>query len=612
MALMTSMRTRMHIILWAFLAIFILSMTVGGLVGGANIIDQIFGRVNPATAIGMVNGEKIDPGYFSRIVSNRIDQIRSGGQTITDQQLTQARAQVWNDLVKEIIVSQAIKEMDLIASDEEVLYHLKNNPPAFLRSNPNFQTNGQFDPVKYDEAINNPEGDEWVTIEQWMKETYIPSYKLQQLIFASATVTEDEVNREFINRNINYTIDLIHVTDRIIDKELLEPSEDEILAFYHENIDDYQRTENRNIRLASWKKDPSSADTSEVFELASELIERIQNGEDFAALANEYTEDPSNTVTPDSTKGGNLGWFGKGQMVPAFEDAAFNAEKGELVGPVLSSFGYHVINVLDKKTENDKEQVLAAHILLKIEITPSTLDLYRGKSRLFSYDGKDFGFNTAVDSHEVKITDMINVSEKSVFILRVGMMPSALQFIFNASIGEVSDPLENDNFFAVFTVDSVLAPGAKPFDEVKDIIKLQMTRKRTKNETEIIAGEFRKRVDEGVPFDSLIARNENLEHAENDKKTLSRGFTSIGRGNFINGALLNAQADELLGPIKTTRGYALIKILEVQGFDSTKFKIQKDGLRNTLQNQKRNTAYKDWLDVKTEEAKIIDNRKFYF
>ena len=139
-----------------------------------------------------------------------------------------------------------------------------------------------------------------------------------------------------------------------------------------------------------------------------------------------------------------------------------------------------------------------------------------------------------------------------------------------------------------------------------------MTRKRTKNETEIIAGEFRKRVDEGVPFDSLIARNENLEHAENDKKTLSRGFTSMGRGNFINGALLNAQAGELLGPIKTTRGYALIKILEVQGFDSTKFKIQKDGLRNTLQNQKRNTAYKDWLDVKTEEAKIIDNRKFYF
>ena len=77
MALMTSMRTRMHFVLWALLALFLLSMTVGGLVGGANIIDQIFGRVNPSTAIGIVNGEKIDPVYFSRNVGSRIDQIRA-------------------------------------------------------------------------------------------------------------------------------------------------------------------------------------------------------------------------------------------------------------------------------------------------------------------------------------------------------------------------------------------------------------------------------------------------------------------------------------------------------------------------------------------------------
>ena len=198
MGLMTSMRTRMHVVLWALLALFLLSMTVGGLVGGANIIDQIFGRVNPSTAIGIVNGEKIDPVLFSRNVGSRIDQIRASGQPITDQQLSQARSQVWNDLIREIIVSQTIEEMGITASDEEVLYHLKNNPPSFLKSSPNFQTNGQFDPVKYEEAINNPEGDEWFSIEQWMKNTFIPSYKLQQLIFASATVTEDEIKREFI------------------------------------------------------------------------------------------------------------------------------------------------------------------------------------------------------------------------------------------------------------------------------------------------------------------------------------------------------------------------------------------------------------------------------
>ena len=54
-----------------------------------------------------------------------------------------------------------------------------------------------------------------------------------------------------------------------------------------------------------------------------------------------------------------------------------------------------------------------------------------------------------------------------------------------------------------------------------------------------------------------------------------------------------------------------MKVLEVQEFDSTTYVVQKDGLRTTLQRQKRNTAYGDWLNAKTEEAEIIDNRKFH-
>ena len=61
MALMTVMREKMHIFLWALLVMFLLSMTVGGLVGGANIIDQLIGKVDPSKAIAQVNGENISP-----------------------------------------------------------------------------------------------------------------------------------------------------------------------------------------------------------------------------------------------------------------------------------------------------------------------------------------------------------------------------------------------------------------------------------------------------------------------------------------------------------------------------------------------------------------------
>ena len=59
MALMTSMREKMHVVLWGLLAMFLLSMTIGGLVGGANIIDQLVGNVNPQTTIARINGENL-------------------------------------------------------------------------------------------------------------------------------------------------------------------------------------------------------------------------------------------------------------------------------------------------------------------------------------------------------------------------------------------------------------------------------------------------------------------------------------------------------------------------------------------------------------------------
>ena len=79
---------------------------------------------------------------------------------------------------------------------------MKNNPPAFLKSNPEFQTLGEFDQVKYDLAISSPEGNEWAPLEQFMKDTYIPDYKLRQILFSSISATDQEVRDEFIKRNI--------------------------------------------------------------------------------------------------------------------------------------------------------------------------------------------------------------------------------------------------------------------------------------------------------------------------------------------------------------------------------------------------------------------------
>ena len=82
-------------------------------------------------------------------------------------------------------------------------------------------------------------------------------------------------------------------------------------------------------------------------ELADELKKRIDAGEDFSALAEEYSECPS------KKRGGDLGWFGKGAMVRPFEVAAFSAEEGAVVGPVKTEFGWHLIYVYEIQDDID-------------------------------------------------------------------------------------------------------------------------------------------------------------------------------------------------------------------------------------------------------------------
>ena len=95
---------------------------------------------------------------------------------------------------------------------------------------------------------------------------------------------------------------------------------------------------------------PEPRDDAETLALAEELHQRLADGEDFAALAEEYSDDTGSAIN-----GGDLGWFGRGVMVPAFEEAAFALEPDEISEPVATDFGYHIIQVLEKDAERPKE-----------------------------------------------------------------------------------------------------------------------------------------------------------------------------------------------------------------------------------------------------------------
>jgi parvulin-like peptidyl-prolyl isomerase len=102
--------------------------------------------------------------------------------------------------------------------------------------------------------------------------------------------------------------------------------------------------------------DAGPRDDAATLALANELRARILAGEDFAVLAQEYSDDTGSAV-----EGGDLGWFGKGMMVAPFEEAAFSLPVGEVSEPVKTDFGYHLIEVLEKDAERPKDESALAN-----------------------------------------------------------------------------------------------------------------------------------------------------------------------------------------------------------------------------------------------------------
>jgi len=317
---------------------------------------------------------------------------------------------------------------------------------------------------------------------------------------------------------------------------------------------------------------------------------------------------------PSSQKSGDLGWFKEGRMVKPFDQAAFNTKKDQIVGPIKSDFGYHVILVRDNRIGDDgNKEVLASHILIQTEMSPTTLSNLKKEATLFSYDAQDFGFEKAVQEHGLDISTYNRFDNTGYAVTGLGGLRSAIRFAFNGKTGEVSDILENEEYYAICRIDSVTPPGVKTFEEVRSQITRKIDKEKATNATLEEANNLLiKLSSKGIALKELIEGEEDLDGFKNESKTLLQGFTSIGRSHFLNGALLAAEPGDILGPLETNRGQAIVQLIEIEEFDSTKFETQRLQLRDLIFSRKQGELFQAWIEGLKEDADVIDNRKYYF
>ena len=332
-----------------------------------------------SAAAATVNGEEIGRAELERAYENERARMESqfgdAFATLASDAgyLQNFRQGILDRLISEKLLDQAAIELGLRVSDEQIKQAIVNMQE--------FQVDGQFDNDRY-LAILRQVGFQPNNFRDYMRvdmvrrqlsksllgsEFVLPSeaksvYAMQQQTrdikyvnvpsteFANQVeVTEEEINL-YYQSNIDQfdteqKISLAYVELKLEDLLVnIQVTEEELLEHYEQNVDSYTAEEERQASHILFE----SADEDEVVAAkAEEILTKIQAGEDFSELAKANSSD-----TFSAENGGDLGWFSKGIMDPAFEEAAYSLEKADDVsGVVKSAFGYHIIKLTDIKPE---------------------------------------------------------------------------------------------------------------------------------------------------------------------------------------------------------------------------------------------------------------------
>jgi peptidyl-prolyl cis-trans isomerase C len=151
---------------------------------------------------------------------------------------------------------------------------------------------------------------------------------------------QNNITEEQLRKDIRENLPVQKVQEKVAGGA--EPSDEEIQKYYDQNKEaQFTTPEQRCVRHILFNKDQKQK--------ADEVKQQLENGGDFAKLAKQYSQDPGS-----AEKGGDLGCLGKGETVPDFEEAAFGAEQGEIVGPVQTQFGYHLLEVTEIKPKQTR------------------------------------------------------------------------------------------------------------------------------------------------------------------------------------------------------------------------------------------------------------------
>jgi parvulin-like peptidyl-prolyl isomerase len=351
---MTKMRDNAHVFIMAFVVIFIGFWVFSDLDLGS--IMQ--GSMNE---IGNVGGKSITYQEFQEIVDRATQQKQEqeGGRELTENDYMQIREQVWNDMVTQTIVEQAIEEFGISVSDEEITdWVWSANPPQLLTQH-FMDSTGKFNRDVYEQFLRNPgpENQEaLVAIESQLKQDLLRS-KLTNILTAAVVVPDGAIQAKFIEQNIDFVSSYVFFDPRVFAaSDTAAPTAEEYEKYYEKNKERFKTEEMRKLKYVLFSEIPSKSDTAAIVNELNTIRDLAASGTDFVQLVADNSE-----TTYDSTR-----WFTRDQVAPEVATQVFSQPVGSVVGPIPNESGLSLFRVMDARS-SDNVMYHASHILFRTD-----------------------------------------------------------------------------------------------------------------------------------------------------------------------------------------------------------------------------------------------------
>ena len=248
-------------------------------------------------------------------------------------------------------------------------------------------------------------------------------------------------------------------------------TEEEIQAWYNENLEGQTRPASVSFEQIVVEPEPGQAALDSARAEAEQALAELRNGADFEVVARSYSDDMSNRET-----GGDLGWVRRSQLVPAFAQAAWAARTGLPIGPVLTRFGYHIIQV--ENTRGGERKI--RHILIRPEMGPADVERARELSDALADSVRegssviDFAERYGVKEIPVRVPEIPYDELEE----RLGSVYA--QALADPIPGAVTGPFENTTLvpdrpvYVVLRVTEYKQQGAWDLEEIREQVRDQL------------------------------------------------------------------------------------------------------------------------------------------